>query len=278
MSEQESKGFIVAYLGPEGTFCEQAARKFFAKAALVPYPDIIDVFTAVERGDADYGVVPVENSTEGSVRVTLDRLLESRLMICGEVDLKVVHNLVAKPGTKLDEIGLILSHPQALAQCRRFLEDTFPNAELREVSSTAKAVELLRGLDNAAAIGTKAAAERSGMKVLKRQIEDEPNNLTRFFILGEKDAKPTGRDKTSLVFSTKHIPGSLYKVLEVFAARGINLTKIESRPEKKRPWSYIFYIDFEGHRTDAKVKDALDAMKERCIYIKVLGSYPKASQ
>ncbi len=275
---RQEREIIVAYLGPEGTFSEQASRKYFPKASLVPYPNIIDVFTAVEKENANYGVVPVENSTEGSVRVTLDQLLESKLMICGEVDLKVVHNLIAKPSTKLNEIRVIISHPQALAQCRRFLADKLPNAELREASSTAKAVELLMDLDNAVAIGTEDAAERNGMAVLKRQIEDDPNNITRFFIIGVEDAKPTGSDKTSLVFSTKHIPGSLYKVLEVFAAMDINLTKIESRPEKGKPWSYIFYIDFEGHRIDAKVKDVLEAIKKRCTYIKVLGSYPKASQ
>lgn len=221
MSGRKSREILVAYLGPEGTFCEQAARKYFSRAVFVPYPNITDVFTAVESKDADYGVVPVENSTEGSINVTLDRLLESKVMVCGEVELKIVHNLIVKPNTNLNQIKVILSHPQALAQCRRFLKSTFPNAELREVSSTAKAIELLRDIDNAAAIGTEAAAERNGMIVLKRQIEDESNNFTRFFILGESDVKPTGRDKTSLVFSTKHIPGSLYRVLEVFAVRNI---------------------------------------------------------
>jgi len=277
MDKREKGKPLVAYLGPEGTFCEQAARKHFTEADFVPYPNITDVFIAVERGGADYGVVPVENSTDGSVSVTLDRFLESKVMVCGEVELKVVHNLIAKPDTSLDQIRVILSHPQALAQCRRFLENTFPSAELREVSSTARAVELLRSLENAAAIGTEVAAERSDMIILMREIEDESNNFTRFFILGERDAEPTGRDKTSIVFSTKHVPGSLYRVLEVFAARDINLTKIESRPDRRRPWSYVFYLDFEGHRTEVKSKDTLDAMRERCVYVKVLGSYPKAS-
>lgn len=277
MSEQEGKRLIVAYLGPEGTFCEQAARKHFSEAVFVPYPDITDVFAAVDGEDADYGLVPAENSTEGSVRETLDCLLESRIKIYGEVELKIVENLIAKPNTELGKIRIILSHPQALAQCRRFIEKIFPSVELREVSSTAKAVELLRDLDDAAAIGTEAAAERSGMVILKKQIEDELNNLTKFFILGVSDAKPTGKDKTSLVFSTKHMPGALYRVLEIFAVRNINLTKIESRPEKRRPWNYVFYLDFEGHRTDAKVNEALDAMGERCVYVKVLGSYPRAA-
>lgn len=276
MNKQSNKRQTIAYLGPEGTFCELAARKYFTKGALVPYVSVTDVFIAVENEDAKYGVVPVENSTDGSVPVTLDCLLDSRVMVCGEVKLRIVHNLIAKPNTGLGQIEVILSHPQALAQCRQFLRNTFPKAELREVSSTAKAVEMLRNVDNAAAIGSEIAAERSNMIVIRRKIEDETNNVTRFFVLGKSDAEPTGKDKTSLVFSTKHIPGSLYRVLEVFAVRGINLTRIESRPEKRSPWNYVFYVDFEGHRIDSKVKEALGIMGERCIYVKVLGSYPKA--
>ena len=278
MSFENGKKMSVAYLGPEGTFCEQAATKFFSKGEFIPYPNITDVFAAVESGDTEYGVVPAENSTDGSIAQTLDCLLESTIMICGEVELKITHNLIAKPNTSLSQIEVILSHPQALAQCRQFLQRVFPHVELREVSSTAKAVELIKNMDSAAAIGTQAAAKRSAMAILKRQIEDEMNNMTRFFVLCKNDAEPTARDKTSLVFSTKHMPGSLHSVLEVFAMRAINLTKIESRPEKKSPWSYVFYLDFEGHRTDAKVSAALESMKERCIYVKVLGSYSKASK
>ena len=278
MDKQGSKRQIVAYLGPEGTFCELAARKYFTGGTLVPYLSVVDVFIAVEDEDAKYGVVPVENSTDGSVPVTLDCLLESKVMVCGEVELKIVHNLIAKPNTDLSKIEVILSHPQALAQCRQFLRNMFPKAELREVSSTARAVEMLRNVIKAAAIGSEIAAERNNMVVIRRKIEDEPNNVTRFFVLGKKDAEPTGKDKTSLIFSTKHVPGSLYRVLEVFAARGINLTRIESRPEKKSPWNYVFYVDFEGHRADTKVKEALDILGERCTYVKVLGSYPKTLQ
>ena len=278
MDKQGSKRHIVAYLGPEGTFCELVARKYFTGGTLVPYLSVADVFIAVEDEDAKYGVVPVENSTDGSVPVTLDCLLESKVMVCGEVELKIIHNLISKPNTDLSKIEVILSHPQALAQCRQFLRNMFPKAELREVSSTARAVEMLRNVDNAAAIGSEIAAERSNMIVIRREIEDEINNVTRFFVLGKSNAEPTGRDKTSLVFSTKHIPGSLYRVLEVFAVRGINLTRIESRPEKKSPWNYVFYVDFEGHRADTKVKETLGIMGERCTYVKVLGSYPKALQ
>ncbi len=277
MSEQR-KVKQVAYLGPEGTFCEQAAKKHFPQATLIPYPSVTDIFTAVENGEVSHGVVPVENSTEGSVHATLDCLLESDVVVCGEVELRVTHNLIARPGVRLGAIRLILSHPQALAQCRRFIEKTFPSVELKETSSTARAVELLNNMDdNAAAIGTEVAAERSGMVILARSIEDEPNNFTRFFVLCKRDAEPTGKDKTSLIFSAKHVPGSLYKVLEVFAIRDINLTKIESRPEKGKPWNYLFYLDFEGHRADAKSREALDEMRERCDFVKVLGSYPKAT-
>jgi chorismate mutase/prephenate dehydratase len=266
----------VAYLGPEGTFCEQAARKYFPDLGLIAFPSTKDVFDAVEERSVAYGVVPAENSIEGSERRTLDLLLERKLMICGEVDLRIVHNLIVRPGTLLSRVKLILSHPQALSQCRRFIERFFPMAELREVSSTAKAVQLLATLEDAAAIGTEVAAERYGMEVAYRQIEDDPNNFTRFFVLGNEDLPPTGRDKTSIIFSAKDEPGSLYRVLEPFAVRGINLTKIESRPQRGKPWRYIFFLDFEGHRIDPRSIEALEDVRKRCIFVKVLGSYPKA--
>jgi chorismate mutase/prephenate dehydratase len=267
----------VAFLGPEGTFCEQAARQHFATASFAPYSTITDVFTAVETREVDYGVVPVENSTDGSVRATLDCFMQSKVRICSEIEIKVTHNLIVKPSVDVHQIEVVLSHPQALAQCRQYLETTFGSVKLRETSSTAQAVKLLSSVENAAAIGTEIAAKRNKMTVVQQHIEDVPNNVTRFFILSEHDAKPTGRDKTSLVFSTKHIPGALYQILEVFAIRNINLTKIESRPDRGRPWTYVFYLDFEGHRTEAKYQAALSDAKERCEYLKVLGSYPKAS-
>jgi len=269
----------VAYLGPEGTFCEQAAQKYFhdTTSALITCPTIREVFYAVEQTKAAYGVVPVENSLEGSERRTLDLLLEKELLISGEVDLRVVHNFIVRPGTLLEHVRMILSHPQALAQCRQFLEKHFPKAELREVSSTARAVQQLTEVENAAAVGTEIAAQRYGMEIAYRQIEDDLNNFTRFFILSKEDRMPTGRDKTSLIFSAKHEPGALFQVLEAFAVRGINLTKIESRPQRGRPWEYVFYLDFEGHRTEQRSKEALEAMKEKCIFVKILGSYPKFS-
>ncbi len=275
-----SEGLRVAYLGPEGTFCEQATRKYFhdANPVLVACPTIRGVFDAVEKTEATYGAVPIENSLEGSERRTLDLLLERRLLIYGEVDLRVVHNLIVRHGTLLEGVKVILSHPQALAQCRKFLEKHYSMAELEEVSSTARAVQLLSEIENAAAIGTEIAAQRYGMQVAHRQIEDDTNNFTRFFILGIENRMPTGRDKTSLIFSAKHEPGALFQVLEAFATRGINLTKIESRPQRGRPWEYVFYLDFEGHQTEMLIREALEEMRKRSIFVKILGSYPRSSQ
>jgi len=273
------KDVLIAYLGPKGTFCEQAARKHFTNsvAKLLPCPTIAGVFTAVKEGKATYGVVPLENSLQGSERTTLDLLLQSNLRVRGEVDIRVVHNLIAKPGVKAEDIRVILSHPQALAQCRLFLERKFPRVDLKETSSTARAIELLRDLEGAGAIGTDVAAGHYGMEVLYRGIEDDPNNFTRFFILGREDAAPTGGDKTSLIFSVKDEPGALYRVLEAFAKRNINLAKVESRPERGKPWKYVFYLDFEGHRTEESSLEALKDMAARCIFVKTLGSYPRAS-
>jgi len=268
----------VAYLGPKGTFCGQAARKHFSckKVSLIPVLSISEVFKAVETGEAKHGVVPIENSLEGSINVTLDLLLESSLMVCGEVELRIEHNLIVKPGTKMGMIQFVLSHPQALAQCRTFLKENLPTSETKEVSSTAKAVEMLQKMDRAAAIGPETAALNSEMEILVKGIEDNPNNFTRFFILGKKDAEPSGNDKTSVIFSAKNIPGALYRVLEAFAIRDINLSKIESRPQRGKPWEYIFYLDFEGHRSEEKSKDAFKDMEKKSVFIKVLGSYPKA--
>jgi len=278
MSQRVQEKTSVVYLGPKGTFCERAAKKYFSSSGVifVPVASIAEVFKAVVNGEAEYGVVPVENSLEGSVHVTLDLLLESNLMVCGEVELRIEHHLIVKSGKRMAQIRLVLSHPQALAQCRRFLEKNLPEAEIKEVNSTARAVEMIKNLENAAAIGTETAAENDGMEILAKGIEDNPNNFTRFFILSKKDATLTGKDKTSIIFSAKNVPGSLYRVLEAFAVREINLTKIESRPERGKPWEYIFYLDFEGHRTEEKSRAALRDMEERCIFVKVIGSYPKA--
>jgi chorismate mutase / prephenate dehydratase len=269
----------IAYLGPNGTFSEQAARKYISSPTVnyLPVPSFSEVFKLVEDGEASFGIVPVENSSEGPILATLDLLLESGLMVMNEVELKVEQCLIVRPRTRLEDVRLILSHSQPLAQCRRFIEKTLPDAEVKEVNSTARAVEMLENMENAAAIGPENAAEKYGMKVLLKGIEDNPNNFTRFFVLSKEDSQATSKDKTSIIFSAKNIPGALYSILGAFATRGINLTKIESRPVRGKTWEYVFYMDFEGHRSEDNVKEALMAIEEKCLFVKVLGSYPKAN-
>ncbi len=269
----------IAYLGPIGTFCQKAAFTFFSEkdAFLIDCSNISDIFRIVEDGRVDFGVVPVENSTEGSVNIALDLLLESEIHITGEIEERISHNLIAKSGTKLEEIRIIFSHPQAIAQCRNFLEKKFPNIQITETSSTAAAVKNLKDAKNSAAIGSDLSAKEYNMKILIEKIEDNPNNFTRFLVLGKKDCKPTGNDKTSIIFSVKHLPGALYQALGIFAKREINLTKIESRPTKDKPWEYIFFCDFEGHKNENKLQGALKELGNEAIYIKILGSYPRFS-
>jgi len=274
----EGENVKVAFLGPAGTFSEQAAKRFFfnAAATFMECPSIPDVFRAVAVGDADFGVTPVENSLEGSVNLVLDLLLNSNLKVFGEIEEKITHNLIVKPGTKIGEIKMVISHPQALAQCRKFIEENLHEAKIKECSSTALAVKIAKKIREAAAIGTELAAQIYGMEIIAKGIEDWPNNYTRFFVLSKIEAKPTGNDKTSIIFSVKHKPGALYQALEVFAKKQINLTKIESRPSRKKPWEYLFYCDFEGHKEDSPYNEALKELKKRCAFMKILGSYPKA--
>lgn len=274
----EGEEIKVAFLGPAGTFCEQAAKKFFvgAPASFVECLSIPEVFRAVGAGDASFGVIPIENSLEGSVSLALDLLLESDLKVCGEIEERVCHNLMAKPGTKMGEIRIVISHPQALAQCRKFIEKNLRHAKIKEANSTAMAVKIAKRVKGAAAIGTELAAEIYGMEILARDIEDWPNNFTRFLVLSRSDSKPTGNDKTSIIFSVKHVPGALYQALEIFARKKINLTKIESRPTRKKPWEYLFYCDFEGHKDDPTCNEALRELGRKCVFMKILGSYPKA--
>jgi len=265
-------------LGPRGTFCEEAARRHFSKPGteFITCPDIPEIFRKVERDEAGHGVVPIENSTEGSVNLTLDLLHEYPLKVSGEVELRVRHNLIIRPGMKMGDVKDVLSHPQALGQCRRFLSQNLPAARRVEVASTAKAVEMLKSLKDAAAIGTELAAEVNKMEILVRGIEDNPNNFTRFFVIGRSVAPPSGEDKTSIAFTVPNVPGSLYHALGEFAVRNINLTKIESRPTKQRPWEYIFYVDFEGHASDTNCLEALEGLRKKAAFLEVLGSYPKA--
>lgn len=277
-SHQSTK-FIVAFQGERGAYSEEAALAYFgSEIDFLPCKTLRTVFQVVESGRAAVGMVPVENSLEGAVSETYDLLLASSLTVSGEYNLRVRHCLITNPGVGLGGIKRVYSHPQALAQCRRFL-DTI-DAEIIPYYDTAGSAYMIKreGLRDAAAIASKRAAEIYELQILADSIEDSPNNYTRFFVIGRFEREPTGRDKTSLVFTTRHVPGALYTALGVFAKRVINLTKIESRPTKKTPWEYNFYVDFEGHRLDVPVQEALEELKAYTLYIKILGSYPKAEQ
>jgi len=264
----------VAYFGPPGTNTHAAAtRRFGSSALFAPVKTIADVFEEVERGRAQYGVVPVENSTEGAVNVTLDRLIDSDVLIAGEVTLDISHHLVSRAAT-LAEIKVVCSHPQALAQCRGWLATHLPDVRTEEISSTAAAAERAREDKTAAGISSELAARLYDVPVLRPRIEDNAANSTRFLVIGRQPASPTGRDKTSILFSMKNEPGVLYSILQPFATRRLNLTKIESRPTKRRPWEYVNFVDFEGHRDTDVVRDVLAEVEARCQFLKVLGSYP----
>ncbi|NVM54404.1 MAG: prephenate dehydratase [Candidatus Helarchaeota archaeon] len=265
----------VAFLGPRGTFSDQAAKQYFSEteADFIIVKKISDVFRQVISEEAGYGVVPVENSTNGSVPITLDLLLESDLKVVGEIIIRIKHNLIALKEIPLSEIKTLLSKDQAIGQCRRFIEENLPNAEIIETKSTARAVEILTEYDNSVAIGTKLAAEIYNRTIISKGIEDNQNNFTRFFVIGHEESLSTGSDKTSIVFSVKHVPGALLNALKSFSSRNINLTKLESRPSRLTPWEYYFYTDFEGHVSEDHVQEALQDLKKSTLYIKILGSY-----
>jgi chorismate mutase/prephenate dehydratase len=267
-----------AFLGPPATFSHMACLQHFGDSVrLLPENTIQDVFEAVEKEKTDYGVVPVENSTEGPVSLTLDRLIPSEAKVCAEIMTKISHDLLSLRGNA-DEVQRIYSHPQALNQCREWLRENFPYVQFEEAGSTAKAAQMAAGDPQAAAIASSLAAPLYGLKVIASQIEDHLNNSTRFLVLGRRGAERTGRDKTSVLFIVSHAPGTLFRVLQVFYEKGINLTKIESRPNKGKPWEYIFFIDFEGHATDPPVAQALQDMREHVSFLKLLGSYPQCSR
>lgn len=266
----------VAYLGPPGTFTHQAAtRRFGSSAQLLPVRTIVEVFDEVERGRAEFGVVPVENSTDGAVNVTLDRLIESDVTISGEITLDISQHLISRAG-ELAEIKMVCSHPQGLAQCRAWLAAHLPDATTEETASTSAAVERARDDGTVAAIASDMAAAVHGVPILRARIEDNPSNSTRFLVIGRRPVAPTGRDKTSILFSMKNEPGVLYSILQPFATHRLNLTKIESRPTKRRPWEYVNFLDFEGHCETENVRDVLAEVRERCQFLKILGSYPAA--
>jgi len=268
----------IAFQGEHGAYSEKAVCSFFgASVDVKPCRDFKEVFENVESQETKFGVVAIENSLEGIVNQTYDLFLKYDLKVCGEVVVKIDHCLIANPNTKLDEVEAVYSHPQALAQCRNFLERL--GRELIPTYDTAGSVKMLkeRGLKNAAAVASESAAEIYGMKILARDIADNPENYTRFFVLSKEDAALTGNDKTSIIFSAAHQPGSLYHALGEFAKRNINLMKIESRPTKQTPWEYNFYLDFEGHRREKRCGEALKALEKYAVFVKILGSYPKAA-
>jgi chorismate mutase / prephenate dehydratase len=268
----------VAFLGPEGTFTQQAVLKHFGHSVrALALPAIEDVFHEVEAGNADFGVVPIENSTEGTVNHTLDRFLVSPLSICGEVELRIHQYLMGRM-TSLEHIRRICSHQQSLAQCRQWLDEHLPEVERIAVSSNAEGARRARDEQGTAAIGPQAAAEVYGLGVLVAEIEDRPDNTTRFLVVGNKTFRPSGVDKTTLLVSTGHTDasGTLYKLLEPLARESVSMTRIESRPSRRRKWDYVFFIDIEGHRDDPAVARALKELETRASLFRVLGSYPRA--
>ncbi len=271
------EGMEVAFQGEIGAYSEEAAFRFFGPSIQIrPRESLEEVFKIVESEEVQFGVVPIENSLEGSISRVYDLLLDSALKVYGEIELRVIHCLIGSAGAGLDTIKKVYSHPQALGQCRSFLKHL--NGELVPTYDTAGSVKMIKdkGTPDSAAIASARAAEIYGMKIIAQGIEDNPNNFTRFFILSKEDSPPSGNDKTSIVFSAKDRPGALYECLTEFASRNINLTKLESRPTRQRPWEYNFYLDFEGHRKDKSASQALENIDKISIFLKVLGSYPKA--
>jgi chorismate mutase/prephenate dehydratase len=265
----------VAYLGPESTFTHEAARRAFGTSVdFEPYATVSEVFGQVERGEAQYGVVAVENSMEGAVTHTLDELMASPLKICGEVYLPISQNLLSRE-TSLEGIKLVCSHPMGLAQAATWLRHELPHAVLEEVESTAEAARRAAEEPGVGAVGSTLAAQAYDLTVLARNIQDARTNATRFIVLGRSWAGPTGKDKTSVVFSVKDRPGILRDALSAFAEEGINLTRIESRPSRRRMWTYVFFADFQGHPEEERVARALKALEEHCPYVSLLGAYPE---
>ncbi len=268
----------VAFLGPIATFTHQACIQHFGLSGeFIPKKDISDVFEDVEKGRADFGVVPIENTAEGVVTHTLDMFVASRLNVCAEVMFEVSLALLNKTGRRSDIIK-VCSHPHALAECKGWIKENLPNVLLVDVSSTAKAAQLAGEDPQTAAIASEAAANLYNLRVLEKNIQDTANNYTRFLVIGKTASKKTGSDKTSLLFAVKDAPGALFKMLSPFAERGINLTKIESRPLKTKAWEYVFFVDMDGHITDKNLKEAVASLDNSAMFLKVLGSYPKSEE
>ncbi|MFC1946229.1 prephenate dehydratase [Chloroflexota bacterium] len=272
------QGTEVVFQGEPGAYAEEAAFRFFDESIVTrPVESLEETFQLVETGEVPYAVVPVENSLEGIVSRVYDMLLDTGLAVCGEVQLRIVHCLISTGEAGLDTIRRVYSHPQALAQSRTFLRQL--NAEMIPTYNTAASVKMVKeqaGRESAA-VASMRAAQLYDMKTVASGIEDNPNNFTRFFVMASKDMPPSGDDKTSIIFTTRDKPGSLMAALEEFSSRRINLTKLESRPTRQKPWEYNFYVDLQGHREDEAVKAALAGLDKCAIFVKVLGSYPKAS-
>ena len=269
----------IAYLGPAGTYSESAARKHFGGSpTLLPCPAIDDVFRVIESGNAHYGVVPIENSTEGAIGRSLDLLMSSPLQICGEINLPIHHNLMTRCAA-LADVTRVYSHAQSLAQCHEWLNRNLPLVPRVPVASNAEAARLAAGEAGAAAVAGDAAAELYALPILAASIEDDPNNTTRFVIVAEHDAGISGSDRTSLVCSAQNRPGAVYQLLAPFADNGVSMSRLESRPARGfggSRWEYVFYIDIEGHRSEPAVARALEELRHRAGFVKELGSYPKA--
>ena len=270
------KPITVAFLGPKGSYSHIASiLKFGESSGFLATNTIPDVFSAVELSEANYGVVPVENSTEGVINHTLDMFLLSDLRICAEIYAPISHNLLSA-GDDISQVRRVYSIGTAIAQCRNWLAAHLPGVELLEVSSTAKAAVMCEGYPTSAAVASSLAAKEYGLNILAEGIEDNPHNKTRFLVIGNSKPEPSGKDKTSIVFSVPHKAGSLYHALTVFDSENINLTMIESRPTKQMPWEYIFFVDCQGHERDDSVQRTLAKLGEMALFVRVLGSYPEA--
>lgn len=269
----------VAYLGPEGTYSHTALQKYFGlQPTSIPKDDIPAVFASVNSGECQFGLVPVENSTEGSITQTLDCFGEYPLYICGEVMLRIQHCLLVKPGTSIDDIKRIVSHQQSLGQCRNWLVENFPVLDKVTALSNAEAARQAAGDASIAAIAGKTAAEIYGLSVLHENIEDVHDNTTRFAIICKNNTQlPSGNDKSSLIISTRNEPGALFNALEPFKNHKVNLIKLESRPSRKEAWSYSFFVDIDGHVEDANIRAAFDELSRHSLEFRVLGSYPAAA-
>ncbi len=266
----------IAYLGPPGTFSHRAALLKFGSSSEPKAVDTIpDVFDAVERGAAHYGVVPVENSTEGVVALSLDRFSQTNLKICAEVFVPVVHNIATRAGS-LKNVKRLYAHPQSLAQSRGWVREHLGKAEIVDVSSNSKSAQMAVVDSEGAAITTDIAAEINNLPLVAQHIEDSPHNRTRFLVIGQNEPRPSGRDKTSIFFSVRHKAGSLMRAMAAFESENVNLTMIESRPTKQMPWEYVFFIDFQGHRQEEAVQRALQKLEEQSLFVTILGSYPES--